>query len=78
MNPVWNETFTFSIPTLNNMELSVKVYDDDVGRDDKCGKCKIHLEKENLSASPKRIEKTIDRNLIRANGKIELLISYTA
>merc|ERR1712028_266463 len=47
VNPVWDEEFTFAIPTLNNMELSLKVFDDDVGsRDDKCGKCKINLEKE--------------------------------
>jgi len=77
VNPEWDETFTFNIPTLNNMELSLKLFDDDVGRDDKCGRCKINLEKEGLSASPKRIERTIDRNLLRANGKIEVEISYT-
>mmetsp|Transcript_49808 Transcript_49808/g.57484 ORF Transcript_49808/g.57484 Transcript_49808/m.57484 type:complete len:132 (+) Transcript_49808:107-502(+) len=75
-DPVWDEEFQFTIPTLNNMELSLKVFDDDVGRDDKCGKCKINLDKEGLSASPKRIERTIDRNLIRANGKIEVELSY--
>mmetsp|Transcript_2245 Transcript_2245/g.2594 ORF Transcript_2245/g.2594 Transcript_2245/m.2594 type:complete len:132 (+) Transcript_2245:68-463(+) len=75
-DPVWDEEFQFTIPTLNNMELSLKVFDDDVGRDDKCGNCKINLEKEGLSASPKRIERTIDRNLIRANGKIEVELSY--
>merc|ERR1711865_800439 len=76
-NPEWNETMTFNIPTLDNMELSVKVYDDDLGRDDKCGKCKIQLEKEGLTESPKRVERVIDRNLLRSNGKIELLLSYS-
>ena len=78
VNPVWDETFTFNIPTLNNMVLSLKVFDDDVGsRDDKCGRTKIHLEKEDITASPTCIEKTIDRNLLRKNGKIVVEISYT-
>ena len=77
-NPVWDEEFTFNIPTLNNMELSLKVFDDDVGsRDDKCGKCKIHLEKEGLTRSPKRIERTIDRNLLRKNGMLVVEIGYS-
>merc|ERR1712130_525887 len=56
VNPVWDETFTFSnIPTLNNMVLSLKVYDDDIGSDDdKCGKCKVKLEHEGITSSPKR------------------------
>ena len=77
VNPVWNEDFTFNIPTLDNMVLSLNVFDEDIGsRDDKCGNCKIKLEHEGISASPKRIEKTIDRNLLRKNGKIIVEISY--
>mmetsp|Transcript_23676 Transcript_23676/g.26364 ORF Transcript_23676/g.26364 Transcript_23676/m.26364 type:complete len:133 (+) Transcript_23676:112-510(+) len=77
VNPVWDEEFQFTIPTLENMELSLQLYDDDVGgRDDKCGKCKINLEKEEIDSSPKEIERTVDRNLLRANGKIHLEISY--
>merc|ERR1712183_49714 len=77
VNPVWNEDFTFQIPSLKNMVLTCRVFDHDVGsRDDKCGKCKINLEKEGISASPKRIEKVIDRNLLRSNGKLHLEISF--
>merc|ERR1712238_640902 len=66
VNPVWDEEFQFTIPTLENMELSLQLYDDDVGgRDDKCGKCKINLEKEEIDSSPKEIERTVDRNLLR-------------
>eukprot|EP00173_Palmaria_palmata_P002754 Plantae.Rhodophyta-Palmaria_palmata.ctg28625.p1 GENE.Plantae.Rhodophyta-Palmaria_palmata.ctg28625~~Plantae.Rhodophyta-Palmaria_palmata.ctg28625.p1 ORF type:complete len:146 (+),score=26.88 Plantae.Rhodophyta-Palmaria_palmata.ctg28625:30-440(+) len=44
-NPVYGETFTFSnVPTLKNLVLWVTVMDDDIGRDDKLGKCKINLD----------------------------------
>mmetsp|Transcript_10207 Transcript_10207/g.21628 ORF Transcript_10207/g.21628 Transcript_10207/m.21628 type:complete len:133 (-) Transcript_10207:190-588(-) len=77
-NPVWNEDFAFNIPTLDNMVLTLIVYDEDVGsRDDKTGKCKIKLEHEGISSSPKRIEKVIDRNLLRANGTIVVDVSYS-
>lgn len=77
-NPVWNEDFAFNIPTLDNMVLTLIVYDEDVGsRDDKVGKCKIKLEHEGISSSPKRIEKVIDRNLLRANGTIVVDVSYS-
>lgn len=77
VNPVWNESFNFNIPTLDNMVLTLRVYDSDIGsKDDKAGWCKIKLEHEGISSSPKRIEKTIDRNLLRANGTITVDISY--
>lgn len=77
VNPVWDEDFTFNIPTLDNMVLTCRVMDHDIGsKDDKCGKCKINLKKEGVSASPKIIEKVVDRNLIRSDGKLHLQISY--
>ena len=78
LNPVWNEDFVFSnVPDLDNMVLTLKVMDSDIGsKDDKCGKCKIKLEHEGISSQPKRFVKTIDRNLIRANGTITVDISY--
>jgi len=77
VNPVWNEDFQFNIPTLDNMVLTLQVFDSDIGsRDDNCGRCKIKLEKEGITSSPKRFEKTIDRNLIRANGTLTVDISY--
>mmetsp|Transcript_20311 Transcript_20311/g.22638 ORF Transcript_20311/g.22638 Transcript_20311/m.22638 type:complete len:133 (+) Transcript_20311:92-490(+) len=79
VNPVWNEDFTFNIPTLDNMVLTLRVYDHDVmSRDDKEGHCKINLEKEGISRSPKRIVKCIDRNLLRSNAEIFVEIYYTA
>ena len=78
LNPVWNEDFVFSnVPDLDNMVLTLKVMDSDIGsKDDKCGKCKIKLEHEGITSQPKRFVKTIDRNLIRANGTITVDISY--
>jgi Ca2+-dependent lipid-binding protein len=59
------------------MVLTLRVYDSDFGsKDDKCGRCKIKLEREGISRSPKRFEKTIDRNLLKANGKLIVEISY--
>jgi Ca2+-dependent lipid-binding protein len=76
-NPVWDETFTFNVDTLNNMVLSLKVFDDDVGsKDDKCGNCKVKLENEDISSSPKRFEKTIDFNLLSRNGVIVFDVSF--
>jgi len=78
LNPVWNEDFFFNnIKTLENLVLQLQVMDSDFGsKDDKNGSCKIRLDKEGITSSPKRIEKTIDRNLLRANGKIVLDISF--
>merc|ERR1719510_1032163 len=47
LNPVYDEYFTYSdLPSLNNMELTCKVMDDDMlTGDDKLGKVKIDLEK---------------------------------
>eukprot|EP00536_Pseudo-nitzschia_multiseries_P005304 jgi/Psemu1/303283/fgenesh1_kg.98_\ len=77
-NPVWNEQFAFhNIPTLENMVLTLKVMDEDVGsKDDNCGKCKIKLDKEGITSSPRRIEKSVDRNLFKANAMIVVDISY--
>lgn len=75
-NPTYGETFHFTIPTLNNMVLTCKIMDDDVGRDDKLGKCKIKLENLGLSETPMEVEKVIDRNIISDSGKIYLKLSY--
>lgn len=59
------------------MVLTCKLRDEDTGsRDDKMGWCKIKLEKLGLSASPMDIEKVVDRNVGRSNGKIHLKLSY--
>jgi Ca2+-dependent lipid-binding protein len=76
-NPVYNETFTFEIPSLKNMVLHVKVKDEDWGLDDKLGWCKIKLDELGLSATPTGIERTVDNNVVRKDGKIYLQLSYT-
>jgi Ca2+-dependent lipid-binding protein len=78
LNPVWNEDFQWSnISDLENMVLTMRIFDEDFGsRDDKCGRCKIKLANEGLSRSPKRIQKVVDRNLIRANGTVTVDVSY--
>lgn len=79
LNPEYGETFTFEdVPTLNNLVLHVKIMDDDIGKDDKIGACKINLEKAGLTAEPKEFENQIDKNggWFSKNAKIYLKISY--
>ena len=77
LNPVWGETFTFNIPTLENMVLTCKLRDEDQGsRDDKMGWCKFKLEGMGLSATPMEFSKVVDRNIGRSNGKIHVKLSY--
>ena len=76
-NPVFDETFTFNIPTLDNMVLACAIMDEDPLKDDKCGKCKIKLEHLGITSDPMEVEKTFDRNIFTANGKIHLKLSFT-
>lgn len=48
----------------------------DIGLDDKLGKCKIKLDDLGLSAQPTGLERVVDNNLIRKDGKVYLQISY--
>lgn len=75
-SPVYNETFDFEIPTLENMELTVKVMDDDYGKDDKLGKCKIKLEKLDLDPVPREIRRKVDDNLFSPDAYVFLKLSY--
>jgi len=59
------------------MELTIKVMDDDVGFDEKLGKCKIKLEDLGLSEEPMEIEKKVDNNLFSPDAYIYLKISYS-
>jgi hypothetical protein len=59
------------------MVLSVKVHDEDTGRDDKLGSCKIKLEGKGLSESPTEFCEIVDRNLIHSNGKIYLSLKWS-
>merc|ERR1712032_687348 len=77
LNPVYNETFNFNIPTLDNMELSVKVMDDDVMGDDKMGKCKIKLDGLDLSGSPTAVEEKVYNPVFGKDSYVHLELSYT-
>jgi len=76
-NPVYGEEFHFNIPTLKNMELTVKVLDDDVVHDDKIGKCKIKLDKLGLSKKPVEVKKKVDNHIFSPDAHIFLKISYS-
>ena len=75
-NPVWNQDFEFTIPTLDKMVLRLIVYDADIATpDDKCGECKIKLEDKGITSSPKRIENAISRK--RPDSTIVVDVSYS-
>ena len=76
LNPVYEETFTFEIPTLNNMELSVKVMDEDIVFDDKMGKCKIKLEKLGLSETPMHVDEKVYNRVFGKDSFVHLQLSY--
>mmetsp|Transcript_46700 Transcript_46700/g.98122 ORF Transcript_46700/g.98122 Transcript_46700/m.98122 type:complete len:132 (+) Transcript_46700:177-572(+) len=76
-NPVYGEEFHFNIPELKNMELTIKVMDDDVGFDEKLGKCKIKLEDMDLSEEPMEVKKKVDNNIFSPDAYIYLKISYS-
>lgn len=76
LNPVYGETFTWEIDTLDNMELTCKVMDDDILGDDKIGKCKIKLENMGLSATPTPISEKVNNRLIHKDSYIFLTIKY--
>lgn len=81
LSPEFDETFEFpDVPDdLENMVLSLKVWDADIGFDDEIGDCKIKLEGMDLS-EPQEVDKVIDRRglgLIRKNAKIYVKVSMT-
>lgn len=77
LNPVYGETFTFkNLPGLKNLELTIKVMDDDIVGDDKIGKAKIKLEDLNLGPEPIAIDRVVDNNLFSKDARIYLHLSY--
>jgi len=75
-NPVYGETFIWNLETLNNMELTIKVMDDDIASDDKIGKCLIKLEDLGLTATPMEVTRKIDNNIFSPDAYIYLTIKY--
>eukprot|EP00584_Thalassiosira_punctigera_P012790 CAMPEP_0172550664 /NCGR_PEP_ID=MMETSP1067-20121228/31430_1 /TAXON_ID=265564 ORGANISM="Thalassiosira punctigera, Strain Tpunct2005C2" /NCGR_SAMPLE_ID=MMETSP1067 /ASSEMBLY_ACC=CAM_ASM_000444 /LENGTH=131 /DNA_ID=CAMNT_0013338301 /DNA_START=108 /DNA_END=503 /DNA_ORIENTATION=+ len=76
LNPVYEETFHFNIPTLDNMELAVTVMDDDIVSDDKMGKCKIKLEKLGLSATPTPVQEKVYNRIFGEDAYVHLTLAY--
>ena len=77
LNPVYGETFTWNIPALKNMELTVKVKDDDVLKDDEMGKCKIKLDDLGLEGGPTNLQKKVHNRMFGKDSYVFLTISYT-
>ena len=75
LNPVYHETFHFNIPTLDNMELSVKIMDSDTLGDDSLGKCKIKLEE--LAHGPKTYETKVRNSIFGKDSFVHLKLSYS-
>lgn len=75
-NPVYSEDFKFEIPTLENMELTCTVMDDDFGLDDKLGRCKIKLDDLDLSAEPLEVRKKVDDNRFSPDSWIFLKLTW--
>jgi len=75
-NPVYGEEFQFELPSLENMELTVTVMDDDFGLDDKLGRCKLKLEDLDLSAEPLEVRRKVDNNLFSADAYVFLTLAW--
>ena len=76
-NPVYGETFIWNIPELKNMELTIKVMDDDIVSDDQIGKTKIKLEDMDFSSGePVVVERKVDNNIFAKDAYIYLTIKY--
>ena len=78
LNPEWDETFEFLLPSNNpttNMVLKLKVMDKDIASDDKMGECEIKLDDLNLSTTPIQVVKTVDTRLLHTNPKIYMSLS---
>jgi Ca2+-dependent lipid-binding protein len=79
-NPEYNETFTWNdVDSLNNMELVVKVMDEDVGLDDAVGYVELDLEHANISDTPKPVTLVIDPkrfSVFKTEATIHLQVSF--
>ena len=77
LNPVYGETFMFTIPEASGHLLYMSVKDDEIGKDDSLGWCEIELDSvDGLGETPVEVSKVVDRNLITKNGMIFVKLSY--
>ena len=79
-NPHYDETFTWEgVQKLDNLELSLKVYDSDWGRDDHLGQLKLKLDDKLAPGEEVEYEEELDKNhkgFLRADAKIFMKIMY--
>lgn len=78
LNPVYDEMFVFDdVPNLNNVELNIKVLDDDgILYDDKMGKVTISLDELGLSEYPTEVDRVVKDFLFHKDSRIYLRIAY--
>ena len=78
LNPEYGETFIFSgVPSLDKLVLHVTVMDNDIGRDDKIGRCTVKIYKlEGDLSNFVDVEQKIDNKLWRTDAMIYLKIKY--
>uniref|UniRef100_A0A7S3L3W1 C2 domain-containing protein n=1 Tax=Amphora coffeiformis TaxID=265554 RepID=A0A7S3L3W1_9STRA len=77
-SPVYNETFTWEIPTLKNMKLWVKVMDEDRGMDDTLGKACLDLEKFKPTSAFKSTDLLLDKNMVKRDAVMFLKVKYVS
>jgi Ca2+-dependent lipid-binding protein len=81
-NPVFGERFDWhGVDDLNNVKLHIKIYDEDIGRDDSLGHAVVDLEHAVLSSSPKEIVAVVDKKrfklINREEATIHMHVSYS-
>lgn len=78
VDPVYNETFVWeNVPHLKNLTLWCKVMDHDPIKNDKLGSCKIKIDELPFEGNKfVSCDRVVDRNLLKANGRIYLHIKW--
>jgi Ca2+-dependent lipid-binding protein len=77
INPVYEETFSFYLPTINNMVLTCRVLDDDKFIDGRLGTCKIKLDDLALNDTPIEVRRKIDNKIFRKQAVVYLMLSFS-
>jgi C2 domain len=80
VNPEYHETFSWQAPEdITGLVVNVVVMDDDIGRDDKIGKCSIKLaDIDGDLSSFRAVERNLDNKWFRKDAKIYLKIKFEA
>ena len=76
LNPVFDEDFEWSVPTLEDAVLQVKIWDLDTGFDDEMGKATIQLGDLQLDATPTEVMATVDRHADGSDAVAYFTMSY--